>query len=145
MSKSNVIKKNIPPKNPDIEQVQHCLYCSTPLPMDAHKSRKFCPRWVDTFGKVHDCKSEYHAQMNKPEREETKDYLNAISEDTKAIEAMLDKFGDTVTTANLDAFNLQLTRSLNYVISENGIIVSEFQKHRIISNPATKNHKIYTL
>lgn len=131
---------------PDFEAEipRFCLNCGKPLPKGEHKLRKFCTTWWDQFGAVHDCKSDFHTQQNKPENDEFREYRKSILNDTQIIEELISKFGGCVTTAQLNAYNLWLTRSLRYSITEDGKIVSIFHKYMIISDTASGLHQIQT-
>jgi len=115
------------------------------LPLGEHKLRKFCAVWYDQTGAVHDCKSDYHAIKKKPENDEFRLYRNGINGDASAITTVVSKFGNTVTTAQLDAHDVQLAKSLQYDITEDGKIISHFHGYLIISDTATDKHQIQSI
>lgn len=122
-----------------------CLHCKRPLPTGEHALRKYCEKWYDQFGQVHDCKSDYHTLKNKPQNDEFRNYRNSIIADFETIKSLIAKFGDEVTTEQLDAHNLELCRSLEYVITNDGKVISKFHGFLITSDSFTNKHKIQPL
>jgi len=122
-----------------------CDHCGRPFPPGEHGLRKFCPIWYDQFGQVHDCKSDFHTLKNKPQNDELRSYRNTLTTDAETIATLLSKFGNEVTTAQLAAHGLEITRSIDYDITEDGKIVSQFHGHLIISNSLTQKHQIEKL
>ena len=136
--------KKIKEKLPDyqVEQPRFCEHCGKPLPPGEHGLRKFCPTWRDQFGQIHDCKSDYHTQKKKPENDEFRAHRARIYGDSDTIKTMVSKFGDVVTTSQLDAHGLELTRALEYGITDDGKIISQFHDYIITSDTSTNKHKI---
>jgi len=134
-------KKN---KMPDYqaELPRFCEHCGRPLPPGEHGLRKFCEKWYDQLGQVHDCKSDFHTEKNKPQKDEFKLYRTTIYGDSDIITTIVSKFGNVVTTAQLDAHDLELCRSLRYGITDDGKIISHFHGYIITSNTSTGKHKI---
>ena len=132
---------------PDIqvELPRHCLHCGRPLPAGEHKLRKFCAVWYDQTGAVHDCKSDYHTIKKKPVNDEFRSYRNGITGHSAAIATVTSKFGNTVTTAQLDAHDIQLEKSIEYDITDDGKIISHFHGYLIISDTATGKHQIQSI
>jgi len=65
-----------------------------------------------------------------------------VTTDAETIATLLTKFGNEVTTAQLAAQSLEITRSIDYDITEDGKIVSQFHGYLIISNSLTQKHQI---
>ena len=122
-----------------------CEHCGRPLPPGEHGLRKFCAKWYDQYGQVHDCKSDFHTLKNKPQNDEFRSYRNTVTTDAATIATLISKFGNEVTTAQLAAHSLEITRSIDYDITEDGKIVSQFHGYLIISNSTTQKHKIEKL
>ena len=135
------------PYLPDFEAQlpRFCDHCGRPLPQGEHGLRKFCPKWYDQFGQVHDCKSDFHTLKNKPQNDEFRSYRNMVNNDAETIATILSKFGTEVTTAQLDAHDFKISRSIEYDITEDGKIVSQFHGYLIISNSLTQKHIIEKL
>jgi hypothetical protein len=124
------------------ELPRFCEHCGRPLPPGEHGLRKFCEKWYDQVGQVHDCKTDYHSEKKKPQNEEFRLYRNTIYEDSNTITSLVDKFGSIVTTAQLDAHDLELCRSIEYGITDDGKIISQVHGYIITSDTSIGKHKI---
>lgn len=127
------------------ELPRFCEHCGRQLPQGEHGLRKFCPKWYDQFGQVHDCKSDFHTEKNKPQNEEFRSHRMALYDDHKTISEIVGKFGNVVTTAQLDAHGLELNRPLEYGITDDGKIISHFHGFIITSDTSTDKHKIESI
>jgi len=132
-------------KIPDFqaEIPRFCLHCGKPIAPGENKKRKFCQEWRDQFGQIHDCKADYHTIKNQPVNQEFRKQNDKTKSDTQSIEEILQKHGNSVSTQVLDAYALVLCRPLEYSISNDGKLISVYQKHFIISDPSNGNHQIY--
>jgi hypothetical protein len=123
-------------------QNRSCRYCKAPIHDKAHSSQEFCPKTYDANGKVRDCKTTYHRENDKPEREKQAEY-NARNKALKTrIEFLLKKEGEQVTTEMLDTYEIELNACMKYEISPAGILTSYFLNYQIVSNPSNNIHKI---
>jgi hypothetical protein len=119
-----------------------CKFCSAPIPDNAHATTEYCPKSWDENGKVRDCKTSYHRENDKPEREKQAEY-NARNKALKSrIEFLLKKEGEQVTTEMLDTYEIELNACLRYVIAPSGILTTYFLDYQIVSNPFNNIHKI---
>ena len=119
-----------------------CRQCGQPIADQEHATREFCDKYYDETGKVYDCKTDFHRENDKPERDAHRSLINYHKEIANRINQLLVNKGEIVKTGDLDAFNIELSKSLEYSIKENGEMTSIFIGYNIISNPLTNNHKI---
>jgi len=137
-------KKNYKESQGTFSYIQNrsCRYCKAPIPDNAHSSQEFCPKTYDENGKVRDCKTAYHRENDKPEREKQAEY-NARNKALKSrIEFLIKKEGDQVTTELLDTYEIELNACLRYEIAPSGILTTYFLDYQIVSNPFNNIHKI---
>lgn len=119
-----------------------CKFCGAPVPDHAHAATEFCPKTYDENGKVRDCKTAYHRENDKPEREIQAEF-NARNKAIKSrIEFLLKKHGDLVNTQMLDTYEIDLRDCMSYKIEPSGILTTYFLNYQIVSNPLNKIHKI---
>jgi len=119
-----------------------CKFCSAPIPDDAHATTEYCPKTWDENGKVRDCKSDYHRENDKPEREIQAAYNGRNKAIKTRIEFLLIKHGDQVTTEMLDTYDIDLTECLRYKVDPSSMLTSYFLNYKIVSNPFNNIHKI---
>ena len=119
-----------------------CKFCSAPIPDSAHAATEFCPKTWDENGKVRDCKTAYHRENDRPEREIQAEYNGRNKAVKSRIEFLLKKYGDQVTTEMLDTYEIQLTECMRYKIDQSGFLTSYFLNYQIVSNPFNDIHKI---
>jgi hypothetical protein len=124
---------------------RECLFCGEPLPDQYSKKRTYCKEVRDENGKLkQDCKGSYNRMIDQPELEVHREIIKEHKTVDEMIEAMVAKKGNVVSTADLNAYDIQLTSSLKYKISKNGTLESDFLKYTIVSNPNLNTHKIYS-
>ena len=126
------------------EQHRECLECEKPIADQEHAIRKFCEKYYDESGQVHDCKTHYHTNKNKPEREIHSNIIRDQKFFAKQISEMILKKGEEVTTEDLNAYDITLTESIKFEIKKNGTATSVFLNYTITSNPNTNHHIIST-
>jgi hypothetical protein len=119
-----------------------CKYCSAPIHDKAHGASEFCPKTWDENGKVRDCKTAYHRENDKPEREIHAEYNGRNKAIKSRIEFLVKKHGDQVPTELLDTYDIDLTECMRYQIDPSGILTSYFLSYIIVSNPFNNIHKI---
>lgn len=119
-----------------------CKKCGAPIPDSEHASREFCPVTYDENGKVRDCKTAYHRNNDKGDREIFAKIIANHKNVTTRIEFLMQKKGTLVSTKDLDTYEINLSDAISFSISNNGIAVFTFLKHTITSNPFTEIHKI---
>ena len=120
-----------------------CIHSGNHLPDQLSKKRVYCEVERDQNGNIiKDCKGAFNRQKNKPEVEMHREIINEQKTVDERIEAMISKKGETVTTADLNAYDIRLDNSLKFKISDYGLVESYFLKFLIISNPVIKTHKI---
>jgi hypothetical protein len=119
-----------------------CKYCSAPIHDKAHGASEFCPKTWDENGKVRDCKTAYHRENDKPEREIQAEYNGRNKAIKSRIEFLVKKHGDQVPTELLDTYDIDLTECMRYQIDPSGILTSYFLSYIIISNTFNNIHKI---
>ena len=119
-----------------------CKYCSAPIHDKAHGASEFCPKTWDENGKVRDCKTAYHRENDKPEREIQAEYNGRNKAIKSRIEFLVKKHGDQVPTELLDPCDIHLTECMRYQIDPSGILTSYFLSYIIVSNPFNNIHKI---
>jgi hypothetical protein len=119
-----------------------CKYCSAPIHDKAHGASEFCPKTWDENGKVRDCKTAYHRENDKPEREIQAEYNGRNKAIKSRIEFLVKKHGDQVPTELLDTYDIDLTECMRYQIDPSGILTSYFLSYIIVSNPFNNIHKI---
>jgi hypothetical protein len=119
-----------------------CKYCSAPIHDKAHGASEFCPKTWDENGKVRDCKTAYHRENDKPEREIQAEYKGRNKAIKSRIEFLVKKHGDQVPTELLDTYDIDLTECMRYQIDPSGILTSYFLSYIIVSNPFNNIHKI---
>jgi len=143
--KKSKTEKSQPPGNWTYKLKRECLNCGEPLPDQYSKKRMYCKEVRDEYGKLmQDCKGIYNRQLDKPELEVHREIIKEHKTVDDMIEAMVAKKGSVVSTADLVAYDIQLTSCLKYKISKNGTLESDFLKYTIVSNPNLHTHKIYT-
>jgi hypothetical protein len=119
-----------------------CKFCSAPIHDQAHGASEFCPKTWDENGKVRDCKTAYHRENDKPEREIQAEYSGRNKAIKSRIEFLVKKHGDQVSTELLDTYEIDLTECMRYQIEPSGILTSYFLNYIIVSNPLNNIHKI---
>ena len=119
-----------------------CKFCSAPIHDKAHGASEFCPKTWDENGKVRDCKTAYHRENDKPEREMQAEYNGRNKAIKSRIEFLVKKHGDQVPTELLDTYDIDLTECMRYQIDPSGILTSYFLSYIIVSNPFNNIHKI---
>jgi len=124
---------------------RECLYCGEPLPDQYSKKRTYCKEVRNESGTlIKDCKGIYNRLLDQPELEVHREIIKEHKTVDEMIEAMVAKKGSVVSTADLNAYDIQLTSSLKYKVSKNGTLESDFMKYTIVSNPNLNTHKIYS-
>jgi hypothetical protein len=119
-----------------------CKFCSAPIHDKAHGASEFCPKTWDENGKVRDCKTAYHRENDKPEREIQAEYNGRNKAIKSRIEFLVKKHGNQVPTELLDTYEIDLTECMRYQIDTSGILRSYFLNYIIVSNPFNNIHKI---
>lgn len=119
-----------------------CRKCKSPIPDQAHASQEFCPKSYDENGKVRDCKTTFHRENDKPERDAQAEFNRKNKAVKSRIEFLVQKHGFQVTTEMLDTYEIELTQCLKYQIDPSGILTSHFLNFQIVSNPFNNIHKI---
>ena len=119
-----------------------CKFCSAPIHDKAHGASEFCPKTWDENGKVRDCKTAYHRENDKPEREIQAEYNGRNKAIKSRIEFLVKKHGDQVTTEMLDTYEIELMECLRFNIESSGILTTHFLNYQIVSNPFNNIHKI---
>jgi hypothetical protein len=119
-----------------------CKFCSAPIHDKAHGASEFCPKTWDENGKVRDCKTAYHRENDKPEREIQAEYNGRNKAIKSRIEFLVKKHGDQVPTELLDTYEIDLTECMRFQIDPSGILTSYFLSYIIVSNPFNNIHKI---
>jgi hypothetical protein len=121
---------------------RQCKHCGAPIADQDHATREFCPTSIDQFGNNRDCKTAYHRENDKPLRDLISNLISKQKALSSRIDFLIKKYGYTVSTEQLDTYEINLTECINYSIAEDGILTSIFLKHTIISNPINDIHKI---
>jgi len=143
-------KKSKKPKSKSTENwtyylKRECLNCGEPLPDHYSKKRTYCKEVRDENGNlIKDCKGIYNRMIDQPELEIHREIIKEHKTVDDMIESMVAKKGDVVSTADLIAYDIQLSSSLKFKLSPNGTLESEFLKYTIVSNPNLHTHKIYS-
>jgi hypothetical protein len=119
-----------------------CKFCSAPIHDKAHGASEFCPKTWDENGKVRDCKTAYHRENDKPEREIQAEYNGRNKAIKSRVEFLVKKHGNQVPTELLDTYEIDLTECMRYQIDTSGILRSYFLNYIIVSNPFNNIHKI---
>lgn len=119
-----------------------CKFCSAPIHDKAHGASEFCPKTWDENGRVRDCKTAYHRENDKPEREIQAEYNGRNKAIKSRIEFLVKKHGNQVPTELLDTYEIDLTECMRYQIDTSGILRSYFLNYIIVSNPFNNIHKI---
>ena len=119
-----------------------CKFCGAPVPDHAHATTEYCPKTYDENGKVRDCKSSFHRENDKPEREIQAEYNGRNKAIKSRIEYLLQKHGYQVTTEMLDTYEIMLTECIKYQVDPSGTLTTHFLNYQIVSNPFNNIHKI---
>lgn len=119
-----------------------CKFCRASIPDNAHGASEFCPKTWDENGKVRDCKTAYHRENDKPEREIQAEYNRRNKAIKSRIEFLVQKHGDQVTTEMLDTYEIELMECLRFNIESSGTLTTHFLNYQIVSNPFNNIHKI---
>jgi hypothetical protein len=119
-----------------------CRFCSAPIHDKAHGASEFCPKTWDDNGKVRDCKTAYHRENDKPEREIQAEYSGRNKAIKSRIEFLVKKHGDQITTEMLDTYEIMLTECIKYQVDPSGTLTTHFLNYQIVSNPFNNIHKI---
>lgn len=130
---------------PTYELDRECLFCHRPIPDQEHALRVHCPKTTNPDGTIRDCKSDRHSKDKFPEREKHRHIIKEKKSVSERIEAMVARKGYTVTTNDLDAYDINLTDSNLFGINESGISIGYFLDYKITSNPIYKTHLIERL
>ena len=123
-------------------QNRACRNCGAPFPDQEHATREFCPATYDKDGTVRDCKTAFHRKEDKPDRDAYAGLIANHKAVTTRIDFLVKKKGYSVSTEDLDTYEISLTECIDYTISNDGTLTSCFLKHTIISNPISNLHKI---
>lgn len=144
MDLTTSVYDKIPKDNmePSYEEKRQCMECGTPIPDQEHASRKFCEKYYDQHGQVHDCKTNYHTNKNKPVRAIYSHIIRDQKFYTRQINEMTQKKGYDVTTDDLNAYDIILTDSMSFKLNKDGTAIFQFLNYSILSNPVTNHHKI---
>ncbi len=143
--KKTKTEKSELPRNWTYKLKRECLNCGEPLPDHYSKKRTYCKVIRDENGKLmQDCKGIYNRMLDQPELEVHREIIKEHKTVDDMIEAMVAKKGSVVSTADLVAYDIQLTSCLKYKIFNNGTLESDFLKYTIVSNPNLHTHKIYS-
>ena len=119
-----------------------CRYCNAPIPDGEHATRDFCPVSYDMNGQVRDCKTSYHREQDKTDREQIAK-LNADQKSiTTRIEYLIKTKGYEILVKDLENCTINLSKCLDFSIAPNGIFTSIFLKHTIVVNPFNNIAKI---
>jgi hypothetical protein len=130
----------------DIEETffegRECEYCNEPIADQVHATRKFCPKTKDSKGNVIDCKTDFHREKEAPDKLIQNDLINKHKGIAKRINDLLSKKSSEVLTANLDAYDIDLSSCIEFTLKSNGELTTIFLEHTIFTNPISKTHKI---
>lgn len=121
---------------------RECDYCFEKIADQEHATRRFCPKRKDEQGNIVDCKSEFHREQNAPEKVVHVELINKHKGIAKRIDELLLKKSSEVLLSDLDAYDIELTSCLDYLLKPNGVLTSIFLEHTIVTNPISKTHKI---
>jgi len=100
------------------------------------------PKTKDAKGNVFDCKTDYHREKEAPDKLIQNDIINKHKGIAKRINDLLSKKSFEVLTADLDAYDIDLSTCLEFKLKSNGELTTIFLEHTILTNPITKTHKI---
>ena len=128
--------------SPSYENGRRCLYCSKPIADQEHAARVFCEKYYDEMGKVHDCKTIYHRKHEKPDKLIQNSIGNSHRVISNKISSMICNRGLTVSTEDLNAYGIELTKAISFEIMSDGTLTTIFLGYRIVSNPKTNQHLI---
>ena len=123
-------------------QNRKCKWCFTPIADQEHLKREFCDKTYDENNKVKDCKTAYHRSKDQPIRELPSNIINNHKDYTIQFEQMIAKKGLEVYTQDIEAYDISLANSISFVLERNGILISKFIHHTVVSNPNNHTHKI---
>jgi len=137
-----LVKNIYPATQPTFEKNRKCLHCGEPISDQEHATREYCEKFYDESGKVHDCKTTYHRINDKPERLNHSNLINHHKSLGNRISGMILKKGYTVTTDDLNAYDVILSDSIRFDLKNDGTLISYFLEHTIISNPVINQHTI---
>ena len=116
MLEAELIKRLYPEiKNPTFKKNRICLHCETHIPDQEHATRKHCPKII-LDGKIRDCKSKRHTENNQQEKAKHRSMINTMKGTSERIDAMTTKKGNTVTTADLNAYDINLSEPKSFEI-----------------------------
>ena len=117
-------------------------YCGEPIADQESAKRIYCEKTYNELGKVRDCKTNYHRKNDKPERDIHRSLINEHKSIDDRIEEMIQKKGFEVNTQDLDAYDIDLSGSITYILKPTGHLESFYLFYKITSNPINNSHKI---
>jgi hypothetical protein len=123
-------------------QNRACRHCLAPIPDQEHATREFCQVTYDSGGNVRDCKTSYHREKDKPDRDFWADLVARHKGISTRIDFLVKKKGYSVSTQDLDTYDIFLTEAGSYTIKPDGKIITQFLKYTIHSNPFSNIHNI---
>ena len=99
-----------------------CRHCGSPITDQAHALTDFCPRVELADHTIKSCKDDFHSSRNK---EKNAPFLN-IFHIQRNMHAQIQKLylnkGDTVTTKQLDEYEIRLDMPVKFCNSDNKLI-----------------------
>lgn len=137
--KKDSLYENKPAKTYFLGRV--CQYCGEPIEDQARASRTHCPRFMDEFGVMHDCRRKKHQVKHQEDEAILLDWSAAQRQTKRKIEEAVIAHGDEVTLDVLDAYNIKLQECIRFNYLE-GSAVFEFLGYDIIVKPNLKTYKI---
>ncbi len=118
-----------------------CQYCGEPIEDQARASRTHCPRYMDEFSVIHDCRRKKHQIKHQANEAVLLDWCANQRQIKRKIEDAIAAHGEHVTLEILDAYHIQLQERIRMDHYE-GVTVLEFLGYDIILTPNFKTYKI---
>ncbi|MFC4233595.1 hypothetical protein ACFOW1_16990, partial [Parasediminibacterium paludis] len=107
-----------------------------------HASRIFCQTTKNTDGTVRDCKTDFHTRKNSPIKKADRATINAWKEMYRRAIKMVDLKGNTVSTDDLNAYDIFLETAIRNEIHTDCSMTSYFRGFSILTNPFKETHFI---
>ncbi len=90
------------------ETGRHCKACGKPIADHVHAHTKFCEKYDLPDGSIKSCKDDFHAEKRRIDEQPFIELMNFQKTQTHNIRRLYEEKGATVTTADIDFYQIAL-------------------------------------
>lgn len=120
-----------------------CLRCKKDIADQEHAARKFCRNKTLPDASVQSCKDDYHSPLRKKKNEPYKNIADFQKNMHDRIEFLAASAGEKVTTDQLKAAGIILSRPVEFFRNTSGLLTCYYIKYAI-TQIENNNFKIIT-